>query len=200
VTRNTRIMVVDSDSRRRATVSYTMSKHDVHVEPFETADDLSLITSECSIVLAFDYEGVVSELLACMRATGTWLPIVVYAPDAPIPRVVDAMLNGASDFLVWPLDPKTILGAIERVSGSRQKWQDLEIAQAKARKQLESLTKRESEVLIEVSNGLSNRRIGEKLAISPRTVEIHRANMMNKLGVERTPQAVRLAFEAAVLS
>jgi len=69
-----------------------------------------------------------------------------------------------------------------------------------ARARLDRLTKREREVLDGVASGLSNRLIGEKLAISPRTVEIHRANMLNKLGANHTSEAIRIAIEASLVN
>jgi len=65
---------------------------------------------------------------------------------------------------------------------------------------VQKLTRREREVLAGVAAGLSNRLIGEKLAISPRTVEIHRANMLNKMGASHTSEAIRIAIEAALIS
>ena len=63
----------------------------------------------------------------------------------------------------------------------------------------DGLTKREREVLAGVAGGLSNRMIGEKLSISPRTVEIHRANMLTKMGANHTSEAIRIAIEAALV-
>lgn len=64
---------------------------------------------------------------------------------------------------------------------------------------MQRLTKREREVLVGVADGLSNRRIGEQLAISPRTVEIHRANMLTKMGAQHTSEAIRVAIEATLV-
>jgi two-component system response regulator FixJ len=68
-----------------------------------------------------------------------------------------------------------------------------------ARSRVERLTRREREVLAELAGGLSNRLIGEKLNIGPRTVETHRANMLNKMGANHTSEAIRIAIEAALI-
>ena len=73
------------------------------------------------------------------------------------------------------------------------------LREAMARSRVQRLTRREREVLAGVANGLSNRRIGERLEISPRTVEIHRANMLNKMGASHTSEAIRIAIEAALV-
>ncbi|WP_292924834.1 response regulator transcription factor, partial [Novosphingobium sp. SCN 63-17] len=74
------------------------------------------------------------------------------------------------------------------------------LREALARSRVDRLTKREREVLAGVAGGLSNRMIGEKLSISPRTVEIHRANMLTKMGANHTSEAIRIAIEAALVS
>jgi two-component system response regulator FixJ len=81
----------------------------------------------------------------------------------------------------------------ERLGGTKQR-------EAVARSRIDRLTRREREVLHGVATGLSNRKIGESLAISPRTVEIHRANMLTKMGASHTSEAIRLAFEASLIA
>ncbi len=68
------------------------------------------------------------------------------------------------------------------------------------RSRLQRLTRREHEVLAGVAIGLSNRLIGEQLDISPRTVEIHRANMLTKIGSQHTSEAIRIAIEASLVA
>jgi DNA-binding NarL/FixJ family response regulator len=74
------------------------------------------------------------------------------------------------------------------------------LREAVARSRVERLTRREREVLAGVAGGLSNRLIGEKLNISPRTVEIHRANMLSKMGANHTSEAIRIAIEASLVN
>jgi DNA-binding NarL/FixJ family response regulator len=74
------------------------------------------------------------------------------------------------------------------------------LREAVARSRIERLTPREREVLSGVAGGLSNRAIAEQLAISPRTVEIHRANMLQKIGANHTSEAIRVAIEAALIT
>ena len=76
----------------------------------------------------------------------------------------------------------------------------MRLREARARSRVQKLTRREREVLTGVAAGLSNRLIGEKLSISPRTVEIHRANMLNKMGANHTSEAIRIAIEASLVA
>jgi len=76
----------------------------------------------------------------------------------------------------------------------------LRLREARARRSVDKLSRREREVLAGIAGGLSNRRIGEQLSISPRTVEIHRANMLTKMGANHTSDAIRIAIEAALVA
>lgn len=72
------------------------------------------------------------------------------------------------------------------------------LREEKERSRITRLTPREKEILVGVADGLSNRMIGERLSISPRTVEIHRANMLGKMGASHTSEAIRIAIEASL--
>ncbi len=74
------------------------------------------------------------------------------------------------------------------------------LREARARSRVQRLTRREREVLAGVAVGMSNRLIGEQLDISPRTVEIHRANMLTKIGAQHTSEAIRIAIEASLVA
>ena len=87
-----------------------------------------------------------------------------------------------------------------RAVARSESFGNAKLREVMARARVEVLTRREREVLSGVASGLSNRLIGEKLSISPRTVEIHRANMLNKLGARHTSEAIRIAIEAAMVS
>jgi FixJ family two-component response regulator len=99
-------------------------------------------------------------------------------------RVVKAVLAGALDYLEWPCDTAKIMTAIALAESAAGSIGSLRLREARARSRVQKLTRREREVLEGVADGLSNRLIGEKLRISPRTVEIHRANMLNKMGAQ----------------
>jgi FixJ family two-component response regulator len=120
--------------------------------------------------------------------------------DAPATqRIVRAVLDGAIDYIEWPCATEDLLGIIAAAETSGAVIGSLKLREARARSRLQRLTKREREVLSGVADGLSNRRIGEQLAISPRTVEIHRANMLTKMGAQHTSEAIRVAIEASLV-
>ncbi len=119
---------------------------------------------------------------------------------AGVAQIVEAVLQGAVDYLVWPFDVAAITESIELTQSRAAALAGSKLREAMARSRIERLTRREREVLAGVADGMSNRMIGEKLEISPRTVEIHRANMLNKMGANHTSEAIRIAIEAALIN
>lgn len=198
--RRSNLLLVDGDFRRRAAISHCLSGSGLHVEPFEDTAELFSRWPRDGLLLVHDSEGVIPALLDHMGRTGDWLPIIAFAEQSSTRRIVEAVLQGAVDYLIWPFNEselaESMLVAQQRsisVAGSK-------LREAVARSRVERLTRREREVLTGVAGGLSNRLIGEKLNISPRTVEIHRANMLNKMGANHTSEAIRIAIEAALVN
>lgn len=142
----------------------------------------------------------ISVLLQHMGQTGNWLPIIAFAEQPPIRRIVEAVMQGAVDYLVWPFAEADLAESIDIADERARSVSTSKLREAVARSRVERLTRREREVLAGVAGGLSNRLIGEKLKISPRTVEIHRANMLSKMGANHTSEAIRIAIEAALVN
>jgi len=194
------IVLIDSNFRRRAAISHSLAGTDIHVEPFESIEEMARRWPQSALILVGDEDDMVQELFAAMSESGHWLPVIAYAEAPSIPRVVRAVLAGALDYLDWPIgetEARRMLAVAETggsgIGGAR-------LREAMARSRVQKLTRREREVLAGVANGLSNRRIGERLEISPRTVEIHRANMLNKMGASHTSEAIRIAIEASLVA
>lgn len=113
--------------------------------------------------------------------------------------VVRAVLDGAIDYIAWPFNHEQITKIVADAEEKAETFGSAKLREALARSRVDRLTKREREVLAGVAGGLSNRMIGEKLSISPRTVEIHRANMLTKMGANHTSEAIRIAIEASLV-
>ena len=193
------VVLVDSNFRRRAAISHCLAGTNIHVEPFEGIEEMRRRWPQGSILLVGDEHETIHDLFAAMTESGHWLPIVAYAPEPSIPRVVQAILAGALDYLDWPFGETEVRAAISLAETSGAGIGNAKLREAMARSRVQRLTRREREVLAGVADGLSNRRIGERLEISPRTVEIHRANMLNKMGVSHTSEAIRIAIEASLV-
>lgn len=193
------IVLVDCDFRRRAAISHSLAGTSIHVEPFEGVNEMLLRWPRGEVALVADEDDAIHDLIAAMAQNGKWIPVVAYAAEPAIPRVVRAVLAGALDYLDWPVGEEQIRTAIDMARQSGAAVGNARLREAMARSRIQKLTRREREVLEGVADGLSNRLIGERLDISPRTVEIHRANMLNKMGANHTSEAIRIAIEASLV-
>ncbi len=196
-----RLILIDGDSRRRAAISHLLVGSGIHVEPFETVAEVARRWPRSGVILVHDDDGLaVADLVAAMARDAHWLPLIAFAQAPKIDQVVRTVLAGASTFLEWPFDCDQARTALKAAHDSHDELGPLRLREANARSRIKRLTPREREVLTGVASGLSNRLIGEQLSISPRTVEIHRANMLNKIGASHTSEAIRVAIEAALVS
>lgn len=194
------IMLVDGDVRRRAAISHYLSQRQVHVEPFETVAELDGRWPRQGLLLVHDEGETVALLTRQLVRSGNWLPVVAYGED-PAPRqIVEAILAGAIDYVTWPFVDGELNHTLTHAPDRAEHVGHAKLREAVARSRIERLTPREREVLSGVAGGLSNRAIAEQLAISPRTVEIHRANMLQKIGANHTSEAIRVAIEAALIT
>jgi len=131
---------------------------------------------------------------------GVRLPVIVMTGHADVPLAVEAMKSGAVDFIEKPFDDEVLLAAIRMALGRYDKEGrlDAEIAQITAK--LNGLSVRERQVLNGLLAGHPNKTIAFDLDISPRTVEIHRANVMTKMGASSLSDLVRMAILAGLIS
>ncbi len=138
------------------------------------------------------------EVQQLMAERGIAMPVVVLTGHGDITTAVAAMKAGAVDFLEKPFEKAALLQAVEaafrRLDGDHTDRDRT----AEAGVRIANLTPREQDVLRGLASGLPNKTIAYDLEISPRTVEVHRANMMAKLGVRSLSDALRLAFAAGI--
>lgn len=190
------LILVDSDTRRRASICHLLALSQVYVEPFEDVSELAGSWPRSGVVLIHDIPGAIAGLIALMAQHGDWLPVTAFSENPTAAQIVEATLEGAIDFLSWPFDEEDISAMLVQARERARNFGNARLCEAAARSRIQRLTNRERQVLSGVAGGLSNRLIGEKLSISPRTVEIHRANMLNKLGASHSSDAIRIAIEA----
>lgn len=137
------------------------------------------------------------EIQALLAERGSNLSVIVLTGHGDIRTAVQAMTAGATDFLEKPYEPLALIGAIER---GLQLSADAAtgVRAHDARDRLARLTPRECEVLQALMAGGTNKSIARLIDISPRTVEMHRANMMERLGVRSLSEALRIAYDAGL--
>lgn len=133
-----------------------------------------------------------------LNKLGVALPVIVLTGHGDVAVAVRAMKAGAVDFVEKPYEKQSLVGALERAFErlEARNYQDVMMDEAKGR--VEGLTPRERDVLVGLVDGLTNKMIAETLDISPRTVEIHRANLMEKLDATSLSAVLRIAFAAGI--
>ena len=196
------VHIVDDEEPVRKSLAFLLSVEGFAVRVHESATAFLKVAPEirnaCLItdLRMPDIDGV--ELLSRMRDMGVRIPSIVITGHGDVPMAVAAMKAGALDFIEKPFEDELIIESIRRAckevgSGATGDFQDT------ARK-LSTLTEREREVLTGLVAGLPNKSIGYDLDISPRTVEVHRANIMAKMEARSLAELVRMAIAAGVLS
>lgn len=131
-----------------------------------------------------------------LKSLGVSLPVIIMTGHGDIPLSVRAMKAGAIDFIEKPFEKAVLLSAIEDAFSSIARSGSGRERAKNATVRLQVLTARERDVLDGLAKGMPNKTIAFDLGISPRTVEIHRANLMSKLEVRSLSEALRLAFAA----
>jgi two-component system response regulator FixJ len=140
-----------------------------------------------------DIDGV--ELLRRLRAAGAMLPAIVVTGHGDVQMAVEAMKNGALDFIEKPFSDEVLIESIQRAVEQAGSARDAAAAASRIRERLESLSEREVQVLKGVVQGQANKTIAFELGISPRTVEVYRANLMSKMGARSLAELVRQVME-----
>ena len=139
------------------------------------------------------------DLLKRLRELRIALPVIVITGHADVPLAVEAMKIGADDFLEKPFDDEVLLASI-RTALKRQVGDSNRQAQrSEVEGRLATLSNRERDVLLGLVAGRANKQIAFDLGISPRTVEIYRANLMTKMQAASLSDLVRMALLAGIL-
>lgn len=190
--------IVDGDIRSRAEQARTAFALGHHAEVYDDMEELLgrppqsgiLLVRQKSLDLSFE------DLFDRLGECGVWLPVIVCAPEPELEKVVVALRQGALDYLQLPLETNRLARSLATVMREARAYSAARRRLNYARSKVAALSRREREVLEWLAEGSSNKLIARELGISPRTVEIHRAHMMGKLGAGHAAEAVRLWIEA----
>jgi len=190
--------IVDSDGRSRAEQARTTFALGHHAEVYADLAELFARLPTCGIMLLRERSMNLSvgELFDRIGELGVWVPLIVSAENPRIEHVVSAIKDGALDYLQLPLEAGRLARSLARVAAEADEQGLARRRLAEARRRIGLLSRREREVLELLSLGFSNKLIARQLTISPRTVEIHRSNMMMKLRAGHAAEAVRLWLES----
>lgn len=192
------IRFIEPSSRLRAELARAAFAIGHHAEVYTDLAELTDHRPETGIVVMHDEPQLGGVKAAIRRITdlGHWLPVIAISVNPTPGQIVAAMKAGALDYLPLPLDPKRFARSLEQIAQEAEAFSDARRRMMEAQSRISHLTTREREVLHLLAEGSSNKAIARELDISPRTVEIHRANMMAKLGAKHAAEAVRLRIES----
>ncbi|HWK40772.1 MAG TPA: LuxR C-terminal-related transcriptional regulator [Croceibacterium sp.] len=161
-------------------------------------DELLVRPPEEGILLAADDDPAIpaSVMFDTLGDMGVWLPMVFVAAAPSVERIVEAVKAGAIDYLVLPFEMSSFARHLDVILSESGQFAERRRREVEAQHAIGLLSRREREVLELLSAGCSNKEIARNLSISPRTVEIHRGNMMTKLNAGHAADAVRLWLDA----
>jgi len=193
------VFIVDDDVSVRDALALLLSVRGYRTAVFSSAEDfLSAWRASWTGCLLIDIRVPGMDGLALQErllAMGCTLPVVVITGHGDVGSARRAFKSNAIDFLEKPIDHDKLIEAIDQAFNSQTLIQDRKSSSEKAATLLEQLTPREREVMDLVVAGYHNREIAEKLGISVRTVEVHKAHLMSKLGVDSVADLVRTSMQ-----
>lgn len=192
------VHLIDDDEAVRHAVSFLLATSGFAVRVYESAiaflDALPSAQVGCIVtdVRMPRMDGLA--LQKELKRRGVALPVIVITGHGDVPLAVEAMKEGAADFIEKPFNDEALVSAIRSAldRNIRDTRRDEEIAAIKVK--LDSLSPRETQVLEGLIAGLPNKTIAYDLNISPRTVEVHRANLMTRMAAHSVADLVRMVF------
>jgi two-component system, LuxR family, response regulator FixJ len=196
------IYIVDDDEAVRASLSALFEANGYASRGFSSAQEFlmaaSILETGCLIadIRMPGMDGL--EMQRRLVERGLPFPFIVITGHGDVPLAVGAMKAGALDFIEKPFAPDTILNRTRHALDNLSARPQPDALSATAASRLKSLSPREREVLQALLTGLPNKSIGYELGISPRTVEIHRARVMEKMGAHSLSELVRLGLAAGL--
>lgn len=198
-----KVYVIDDDEAMRDSLNFLLDSSGFDVTLFENAqaflDRLPTLAFGCVVsdVRMPGIDGI--ELLKRMKATGSSFPILVMTGHGDVPLAVEAMKLGAVDFLEKPFEDERLVAMIETAIRQAEPAAKTESITQDILVRIASLSPRERQVMDGLMAGLSNKLIAREYDISPRTIEVYRANVMTKMGANSLSELVRLAMRAGAL-
>jgi two-component system response regulator FixJ len=198
-----KVYVIDDDAAMRDSLNFLLDAAGFDVRLFETAlkflDTLPSLAFGCVVsdVRMPGLDGM--ELLKRMKSDQSTFPIVIMTGHGDIPLAVEAMKLGAVDFLEKPFEDDRLIGMVEAAIRQREPTAKNETVARDIASRVATLSPRERQVMDGLIAGLSNKLIARDYDISPRTIEVYRANVMTKMQANSLSELVRLAMRAGLL-
>ncbi|MEJ2693456.1 MAG: response regulator transcription factor [Candidatus Thiodiazotropha sp.] len=200
MTNQTTVFVVDDDQAMRNSLKWLIESVSMQVETYDSADAFIQSyypgRSGC-LLLDVRMPGMSGlELQEYLTAHQISIPVIIITGHADVPMAVRAMKSGAIDFIEKPFNDELLLESIRHALLLDEKQRDLQSQRAEIATRLARLTPREQEVMVMVTNGRANKEIAASLGVSAKTVEAHRARVMEKMEAGSLAELVRMAIHA----
>ncbi|WIY68110.1 response regulator FixJ [Aquidulcibacter paucihalophilus] len=191
--------VIDDDARLREALAFLLEVNGIKARFYETGNAFldALPVEEGCLLTDVRMPGITGlELVRELKRRSIDLPVIVMTGHGDISLAVEAMKAGVSDFIEKPFNDEVLISALHAACERRKDKTGPDAARQAAELRLASLSPREREVLTGVVEGKLNKIIAFELDISPRTVEIYRANLMSKTGARNISELMRIALAA----
>ena len=198
-----KVYVIDDDEAMRDSLDFLLGSADFSVSLFESAqqflDALAGVDFGCVVsdVRMPGIDGL--ELLKRLKASRSPFPVLIMTGHGDVPLAVEAMKLGAVDFLEKPFEDDRLIGMIDIALKQAESGAQTEALAAEIAARVASLSPRERQVMEGLIAGLSNKLIAREYDISPRTIEVYRANVMTKMQAGSLSELVRLAMRAGAI-
>jgi two-component system response regulator FixJ len=201
-----RIFVVDDDVAVRRATCWALQAAGYEAQDYDSGEtflrEADIAEPGCA-VLDLNMPGLSGiDVLRRLRERASPLRIIMLTGYGDVPTAVRAIQAGAADFIEKPYDPDALMAAIDRAMEAPEanvvQMPPADRRGDAARERLRQLSPRQRQVLQGLVAGHPNKIIAQDLGVSPRTVEMHRADMMDRLGVANLSEALRLAYDAGM--
>jgi len=195
------VHVIDDDDDARDSLAFLLKTSKLPVESYPNAAAFLEVAPSAAGVVVTDVrmpemDGL--ELTVRLKEMGVALPVIVVTGHGDIPLAVEAMRAGVIDFIEKPFDGDRMLGAIRLALSKQEQDGALDNEGAEYLRRIETLSSRERQVLDGLVAGKASKVIARDLDISPRTVEVYRANVMAKTTARSLSELVRMALKAGI--
>jgi two-component system response regulator FixJ len=196
------IHVIDDDAAMRDSLAFLLDVNGFDSQVYESADAFltgaNAVAARC-VVSDIRMPGMTGvELVRKLKGGGSPCPVILITGHGDVALAVEAMKAGAADFIEKPFDDASLLGAIRAALEAGPAGGSDNSAKKEAEARLAELSPRERDVLQGLVAGKINKVIAHELSISPRTVEVYRANLMAKTGARSMSELMRIALAAGL--
>ena len=192
------VHIIDDDQALRESLAFLLRTHQLEVRSFDSAktflDALPDASLGCVItdIRMPGMSGV--DLLRRLKELKIGVPVIVITGHGDVPLAVEAMKIGAADFFEKPFNDDQLVASVRAALQQRQDQTKRGAERTEIEHRISKLSAREKDVLAGLIEGRANKQIAFDLGISPRTVEIYRANLMNKMQADSLSDLVRMAL------